>query len=331
MINTPLFTREGQSLYLSRTASFVKGGVLFPPTANLPVTITARSAGSLTSSPPIILESPTDSYNEVLALIGRSADADNADVKARLMVEPKTYAYGERALCNYPILANHVFGTRENPFYLDDQYSDSLLLKPQQLLSFRFLNGSTAGSSNYSIAAQSTKIQNKALGLDKALAAAMAAQFIKGRWLTPYWFTMESELMTGLHAVQVAAAGRQNVTFTNKDTSNLILTSLMMSVVTAGVAGDTNQYCTYELFHPDTEQAMQDQPVAMNCGAGTAEFPYRFPAPIIIKPRQTMTVKLNSLITDATIDVYMTFFGMAAFLDPENPATFGPTPTIRGM
>ena len=93
-----------------------------------------------------------DSACEIYSFMGRHTPTDNANTQRRLQVEITDQRYLRR-LMNRPVLANHVFGTGQYPFYM----YETIMLEAQQNLVFQFINPSAAGASHFQFAMEHRK------------------------------------------------------------------------------------------------------------------------------------------------------------------------------
>jgi len=304
--------RDGGGLALSELTTFVKSGILVPPSANQPVITPARSGSANGVSPSIIVEAPTNAYAKINSLIGAHGAADASAVQARLQVLISDISGIERTLMNRPALVNHVFGSNENPFFMDD-YSNYIMLEPLQDLQFQFFNASTGGTSNFSFMLEATKYQREALRNSKTAEDVMR-MLKKFRQVCPYWFSMNQNISsTNNPGVTLAASASSEISYTAREDTFLILTALMGTGLTAGVTGDTNEIFTVQIFDARTGQPLQNQEISFNCAAGNAQFPYILPTPLFVEPSQTLQCIVRNLITDASTDVFLTFHGIAMY------------------
>lgn len=306
------FVRDQQGrTWLNPDCDQVKGGVLVPQSQAF-VIPAAINAGAMGTAPIKILESQSGCYNEILSLTKQFAAGVNADVSARLLVEPRLFDRAQMSICNRPVLVNHVFGTQLNPFYLQSDANDladageSILLQDRQYCGFIFYNPSTAGEATLSIIAESTKITNRAtepvkISIDKKIGYKTK--------IVPYWFTMDQSIQQGVAGIRLAAAQTSQLFFQNKENFTLILTSVMASVITEGT-GSSERFM-FDLFDPNMDEQLTDQPVSWNCAAGTAGYPFRLRAPLIVDPRRNFRMRITSLNTVGNMDVFITFYGVA--------------------
>lgn len=318
----PLFvTDRNGNVYLSDLARYVKGTVITPASSQTPITIAAASSATIPRpAPPVIVEGPVDAMAEVYSLIGEHGTTDNPAVQAKLSCIILDTAY-RRQLMNRDILANHIFGTNLNPFFLPE----SLFLEMQQTLAFNFINNSTAGSSNYRLVLEARKSQAAALS-NKLVSDYIGEMRRRKRFLYPYWLTSDQ-------AISIPASGTKTVFFTCTQDIRLLLFSIIASGVSTGVAGDITEQFTVTLKDALTQRPLQNQPVPKNCIAGTAAFPYALPAPLYVEPNTKIEAFFTNLITDATLEIFFTFQGVASYLGAV-PVFSGrsetPAPSHRG-
>jgi hypothetical protein len=324
MIDSATFVKDEQgSVFLNETQSAFKGGCLIPTTNPTSCLLAATSQ-------PVALESETDSWSEIIGLIG-SFTAGTATQQKTFLTIPKEYRFGERQLCNRPVIAQHVFGSQQKPFMLDTDikgtngFGETILLAPTQYLTFQFINPADATVA-LSILAQRTKIQNKAR-LSKGVDFQIKNAYERQKQVTPYWFSMDSSFKIDLNipGVNLAASAVGDVFFTNKENLTLILTSCMASFMTTGVAGETVEGFAFEVFDPVTGGALQSSPVTFNCGVGSGLLPYRLPFPIFVGNRDSVRVRFTNLITDQATQIMFTFFGVAIWNPPGVYQNYGAT------
>jgi len=67
----------------------------------------------------------------------------------------------------------------------------------------------------------------------------------------------------------------------------------------------------FDLFDPNMDEQLTDQPVCGDCAAGNSEFPFRLRAPIVVDPRRNFRMRVTSLNTAQNLDLFITFFGVA--------------------
>ncbi len=312
MISVPIFTKDkAGALYLNDAAIDVGGGVLAPQQIQNPLTVPAASSASQPGGATTVLESPTDSYQEILSLIANLDVTQN--VNKRLLVEMVDYAHSQRALTNRPVPALHVFGTQKNPFFLDDEYTQSIFLNPQQILKFIFTNPLIGTDAVISFLAESTKIKNRAVESNRELMKQVKNLAFRTRQLLPFWFAPETNLDGSkiIPGVTLPANASRNLTFYNRrnDLTLILNTILAHPGNFSDATGDLRGIAGYEIFTPYDDQPLQNQPVAMDCGAGNPAFPYRMSTPLIIGPNESFTVTLSSYV-NVSVDWFFTFHGL---------------------
>lgn len=299
----PAFVRDKPgNIYLNDAIRYVKGGILVPRQALVPlVTPAAPAAGIPSNSPVAIWESPEDSVLELYSLMGEHGAADVADVQNRLTVQITDNGW-RRRLMNRAIIANHVFGNNLRPFRL----LETILLRQQQTLQFDFQNNSTAGASNFRFAGETVKFQASEL-MNPEVTDYIARMSQRKLYLTPWWQTTDQ-------AVTIPASGTVNAFFTFTRDVYTVLFYSMMQVLTTGVAGDLQERVTLSMFDAKTERPLQNQPFTLNTGTGTAQFPFHFPTGWCIEPNTKIRVQMTSLVTDQPIEVFWTLAGVATFV-----------------
>lgn len=319
MIPTFITNSKGEVM-LNDVARHVKGCILVPASSQQPIVVAAASgAGAPGVSPPVIFEGPTDAVAEIYSLIGAHASSDLTAVRNLFTVEI-TETMFRRRLMNRAIPVPHVFGTNLNPFFLPE----SLLLENQGTLQFTFTNNSTAGSANFYSSLEARKFQQVSL-LRKDISEYIYEQRSRKQQLAPYWLTSDQ-------AITLPAGGKATAFFTATKDITLALFSAMAYATTTGVAGDTTEQFTVSFFDAESERPLQNQPVAKNCVAGTAQYPYVLPSALILRPNTKMRAEFTNLITDQPTNVYFTFGGVALYEaqipQANHPAL--PSPAQRG-
>ncbi len=304
-IATWIRDRNG-SLYLNQALRYVKGNIAVPQDEPIVTPAATLVAGTLNPglSPVQIIDSPEDSLSELYLWTGSHDTGTPADVQNRLEVQITDTTW-RRRLMNRPILANHVFGTRLRPFRM----LKTLFLEAQAVLQLQFSNRSTVGISNFRISAGGTKFQASAM-LTKRVTEHIKITRHQSLYLQPYWLTSNE-------AVTIPAGGSVDAFFDNTRDIYNALFQIMAQAITTGAAGDTQEIFSFEIFDAATERPLQNQPVTMNTGTGTAEFPYDLPTPICMDPRTQLRVRFTNLITDQPTEVFFTFHGVAGYVGPE--------------
>jgi hypothetical protein len=303
-----------KEILLSRLAGQLEGHIFVPRSAQNPITVPAAAGAVSGLSSMVVANCPEDGWL-LLSDLACTLGGTSADAQARTMIEIFDNTTYQRSLSNRPVLVNHVFGNVTNPFFMEE-YGAPLLLHPQQDLVWRFTNPSTAGTCIPTVRFNALKVKLPALS-DARLAKLMAEEKQKSQQITPYWLVMDSNIpsQTQVPGVQLAAgASNVEVYFTNKNDVTLVLGACMFSAVkAAGGTGDAQELFSFEAFDARTQKPLQSQPVPSNCGAGTAAFPYLLQTPIFVAPNQYLKMRLNNLMTDRTLDVFFTWFGVAVY------------------
>jgi hypothetical protein len=208
---------------------------------------------------------------------------------------------------NRSILANHVFGTPLNPFFMNE----SVLLEGQQVLRLQFFNRSTVAPSNFRFLMEARKFQAASMLKDQ-VTQEIARMRKRKAFLSPYWLTSRER-------IELPAGGTQTVFFENSRDNFLLLFYVMCQTITTGAAGDTQEVVSWELLDGKTQRPLQNQPVTLNTGAGDSEFPFVLPAPLFLEPDNVMQARFTNLITDQPTEVFFTFHGVSIFVSPQNP------------
>jgi len=259
---------------------------------------------------------PTDAHGEAFTLYGVNGAAVAADVIARQCVVIKEFTYGERRCMNRPVNITHVFGDRLNPLYLDDPYSEPFYLDPQQVLQFEFANPSASGAGSFSFALEARKIQLEALN-DRKTKDELAALRKRREKVFPFWVPLAtSPVVSGVTlqvpGITIPAGGVAEALFMpTDDLQEILITRIMATALTAGVAGDTQEVFTVDIYDGKTYRLLNNQPITLNCMGGPATFPYILPTPWILHPNSVVRARFKNLITDATTDAFVTLQGCA--------------------
>lgn len=301
-------TDPAGNIFINDLTRSVKSTILVPPAAQNPLTTLAGGALNPTLSTPVIIEGGEDSVTEIFSLIGAHQAGVPADVQNRLEVEIKDSSY-RRILMNRPILANHVFGTNLQPYFLNE----SIFLESQQVLNLQFYNRSVAGASVYRMAFEARKFQASALA-NKDVTRQIGEFRRRKTFLNPFWLTSQAP-------VQLPAGGTVPVYFEGTRDQFLILFNIMCQTITTGVAGDTQEVISLNIFDSRTDRPLNNQPVTLNSATGTAQFPFQLPTALMVEPRTSFRVDMTNLITDQPTEVFLTFHGVASFMADANPWT----------
>jgi hypothetical protein len=310
---TLLQDRSG-AISLNRVYQSLKDGILIPSSEGIVV----PAATSLTNpgqSPYTTLESPSDAWDELFALIGNFDPASDADAAARMLAMIKDTGTVERRLMNRPVLFNHVFGTVQNPAYIMDS-ATNIWMEPLQSLIFNFFNPSIAGPATLNYSALCTKFQQPSMNAPKV--KDYVGKALKHyRQITPYWFTCDSSVDNTNGQVAgftIPAGGTVDIFFTSSADVELILTcAYATSIPAAGAVGDTVERFQAQFWDARTDRPMQTQPFTLNTGFGSPAFPHYFSIPIIVPPDYKLRARFKSLITNVSQDVFVTLHGVANY------------------
>jgi hypothetical protein len=306
VIATWVRDRNG-SYYLNQAQRYVKGGIFVAQ--NDPVVTPAATlvAGTLNPgiSPVQIIDSPEDSLTEMFALAAEHAPGDPADVQQRLSVEITDVAW-RRRLMNGPIPVNHVFGDR----FMQHKMLETIFLEQQQTLQLQFSNRSLVAASNYRPALRGRKFQASAM-INRQVSAHINAGRPRKRFLQPYWLGPQQPIV-------IPANGQVDAFYLNTRDVFTTLFRRMAFAITAGGAppSDTQEMFSFQIFDAVTNRPLSNQPVTMNCGAGTAQFPFEMATPICMDPNTLLRIHFFNLITDAVTEVFFTFGGVASYVGP---------------
>ena len=300
------------AISFSRHRDQIKGCVLVPPDASVPVVVPVRSGTGNGQSAAIIIESPSDAWVEVFSLIGLNGASVNADVIARQCVSISTYINGQRRHMKFPINVTHVFGTNLNPCFLDDPYSEPLILPPQSIIRMVFTNPSTAGETDFSFSLGARKIMLKAIAEDPRLKSELDALYKRRQKIYPMWMPLGSQpgsTPLGVPGVTIPAAGYANVFFEadNIFTGEFVITRIMASALTEGTPATDMFELT--LFDAKTDRVLTNQPVIATCLGGTAAFPMNLPTPIIVGQNMNIRAQFKNLVANGTTDVFCSLQG----------------------
>ena len=315
MLECPLPTlRYGDrgSIYMNALRDKFRGCVLVPASSSVPVDTAARSGNGNGISASIVIESPQDSWMEVFSLIGLNTAGTAADITTRQCVNITDYISGQRRFTQRPVNVSHVFGTQKNPFFLDDPYSEPILMPPQSVLKFDFINPSTSGEMSFSFALEARRISESALA-EAAVKQGIDELTVRRKKVYPIWIPLTTNVGTGpfglgVPGVTIPAGGQIDAQFSSFDNApaKLMITRILGSAISAGVSGDTTELFTMDLYDGRTYRKLNNQPIAFNCGAGPATFPFNLKTPIIIASNQVVKARFYNLVTDETTDVFIT-------------------------
>jgi hypothetical protein len=315
------------AVYLNDLKRYVKGSILVPGQSVTPLVIgPAVGPGVPTAAPSVVIESPTDAISEVYALVGEQDAGVNPDVAARMTCQITDVAF-RRRLMNRDIPVTHVFGgggvngSGGIPGYLPFFLRETMLLEAQQTQLIDFINNSTAGSTSFRFAYETRKFQAVSLSRSQVSDYINQERFRK-TLLNPYWLTTDQP-------VTLNPMAGQDIFFTNtKATYFVAFGAIATFVLNAGVpGGDIVEGFTVDWFDAKTERPLQNQSVARSCCMGSAGLPFQFPTALVFEPNTRMRMRLNSLVTGVTQDVFVTLIGVNSYtLDNpfENQVSFAP-------
>jgi len=304
-------TDQQQNVYVNDMLRYIKGGLLVPPAAYNPLTVAAApGAGLTTQSSPVIIEGGEDGVTEIFSLVGAFDAATLAAVQDRFTVRIRDTAY-RRTLMNRPILASQVFGSNLQPFFL----TESILLEGQQTMELAFFNNSVAGNAVYRMAFESRKFQASALA-NRVTTDEIGLLRQRKTFLNPYWLTND---LQSPYPLVIPAGGQLNVTFKNTRDYFLILQYIMCQARSTGAAGDLQEMFSFVIRDPRTGRPLMNQPVTLNTGTGTSNFPFVLPTALMVDPITAIDVTFFNLVTDQPTEVWFTFFGTGIFVADTNP------------
>jgi hypothetical protein len=298
MLKRFLVDKSG-AIFLNDVKRFGKGTILVPGEAN---SIAVAVANSFSS--PILIEGPQEAVSEFFSLQGSHMIGDPANVAARLEVQITDVAY-RRRLMNRHVLANHVFGNAQRPFRL----METTILDAQQTLMFEFKNNAVSGTSNFKIALEAWKLQRYGSGLPAARAF-LADNKKRMSYLYPYWLTTEAAV-----TIPITNGGTVDVYFRNPSDQWLLLGKLMGQSIPQAVGSDpeTAELFAFDLWDPKSERKLNNQPVTLNTGTGTAQFPFLLDPPLLVEPLSNIHMRLYNLLSAYTQEVFLTFAGVGCY------------------
>jgi hypothetical protein len=313
MLKTFIRDRKG-NIYLNDSIRYQRTVFLTPALNQYPiVTPAAPAAGARSISPPVIIEGPADSVNKVYRLLARHGDADAADVTNRLTCDITDTIY-RRKLSNRDVLVDHVFGQRLIPPTVavtqlaPFKMCESLFLEPQQTLQLALFNNSTAGSSSLKLQFEAKQTQSPAWNRDD-VREEIARDRARKPLLYPFWITPDAG------PINLTAGQSRDVFMTVTRDIRLVLFARMAStVVGGGAAGDLVNFFSVQLFDGQTERPLQNQPVVSTCWGGNANNPRWLPTGWVLEPNSLVRIRVTSLLTAGTQDVFLTFAGTASFV-----------------
>ncbi len=316
MITPPPAVQKGKfaALYGNEAYRWMEGGVLIPSTGQMATTVPAASGTSISRSSPVLFIGSTEGFSEIAALVG-IITGSTASAAARALIEVVDMNHGERRLSNRPFLAQHFFGTALNPNYIEE-WSSPLVLRAQGALQLLFGNPDTTGTITISEAFQRVLYKTAIIQKQRReLMEQIHADLEKRQAAAPYWFVPDSSISANdqVAGLTIPAGGVRDCIFTNRTGMTLVLQMLLGTALADDDEGEFQEKVAFELFMPKTEMAMQNNPVTLNCGAGTSGFPHIFATPIIVENRESIRMKVTSLLATESVDFFPTFHGVALY------------------
>lgn len=313
MLKTFIRTRDG-AIYLNDSIRYQRTVFLTPAANQYPiVTPAAPGAGARSISPPVIIEGPADSVNKVYRML---ADHDTVatvdDVAKRLSCEITDTIY-RRKLMNRDILVDHVFGQKLVPpdvavaQLAPFKMCESLFLEPQQTLEYVIINNSTLSASTLRIQNEAKQTQSPAWNRED-VREELARDRARKPYLYPFWMTTDTP-------ITLAAGQSRDVFMTvTRDIRFVAFAQMARAIVTGVPAGDTAEQFTVEVLDGQTQRPMQNQPICRTCFGGNANNPYWLPTGWMLEPNSKIQLRVTSLLTAGSIDVFLTWAGTACFV-----------------
>ena len=243
----------------------------------------------------------------------------DATGKNRLTCMIQDMAY-QRYLMNNPVPVVHLFGDNQKPSML----CENLFLQINQAMRFQFYNWSTTAPASIGFAMEARKWQLEAVNNYPEVAARIKGLLARKTFISPYWLTFDINT-PGQALVTIPANGSANGMMTNTGSNTLFLFFAYGHAIINGdgSAGDLGEIFSFAINDGETNRPYQNQEVTLNTGLGTAQNPYWMPHPIILKPRNLLRIKTTNLITNNTVDAFITLGGVAvlnsdtALVDPD--------------
>jgi hypothetical protein len=226
--------------------------------------------------------------------------AVNTEVSAKMSVKIEDTAF-RRVYMNRPVPVRHVYGNSRKPFFLDE----TILLEKNQTLIHTFFNPVTSAPGSFCLQNQVTKYQAEAFQR-KGVKEMIRGKLARKTWCNPYWLTLDND-------TSIAANSSTTQFMTCTRDIFLVLFKAMGHAFTTGVAGNTQEIFSFDLFDAKTGRQLNNQPITLNTGLGDAQNPYWFPHPIILEPYTQLKIVFRNLITDAETIPFVTFSGVAVY------------------
>lgn len=303
MIPTFVQDRKGNT-YLNPSNAFVKGLMFTPQTGQNSFSLAdPATLAAPTRSAPIILEGPENAFSEIYSIIGQvaSPSAERAMNCGMTIYDTSN----RRNLMNRPVPFPHILGNNVNPFFMPE----SLFLRGQQTLQVTLFNQFAAGGGSQTgqFAFEGTTYQRGCWGDAKVVEYLKDSERRK-LFLSPYWLTLDDGF------IALTASATRDIFLTINASLCFLVTSIMASGSTAGVAGNTVDKFTLEFFDPKTERPLQNQPILRTSAGGDSFYPYVLPTPWLLDADSKLHVRAVNLVTDASTNVYLTLSGVACFM-----------------
>lgn len=296
------------SIFIDGERQAVKGCVFVPPSADMPLTIPARAGATFGLSPATILESPTDSYSELLSLICLDAADVTQPEFSYLYTSISDFTDGERRLSKRPIPVRHVFGNRYNPFMLlDPKGSEPLMLRPQQVLQFNgFYNADTTQVTNFRFGAVGRRFSITRLRPDTLPKLEAIIQRRKNCY--PYWIALRQNLSTTpLPGVSMAAGETADIFFEEEE-DEILVTRILAHGYDATATSETYN-AVMDLWDARSEKKLNNQPIILSNAAFDATNPFQLASPIVMSSNMVVRARITNNSANA-VDYFISLFGV---------------------
>jgi hypothetical protein len=305
----PVFARDTKNIYLREGLKYVKGRILTVAQNQSPiVTPAAVGVNAPSYSPPFILEGQEDAYTQIFSIAGLTEPTDLFAVTSQLCTKITDVARS-RILMNNFVLSAHVGGTNLHPFKL----CESLMLEPQQTLTGINQNNSVAGASHVHPALESRIFQRPSWVM-KDVKERLQELRERANIFYPYWLTQD-DLGGSQSLITIPTGASIDIFFTVNKNIRYVIFAILANASTTGLAGDTIEMFTVDIYDPVTNRKLNNQPIARSCCSGISIYPHWLPTGWMIEPNSKIRITFNNLVTDAPTNVYWTFFGTACQSD----------------
>lgn len=311
MITIPRPTFSGGpngSIFLDEERQAIKGSVFVPPSNDMPMSIPARVGTSFGISPATMIESPTDSYSEILNLFCLDgADVANTSL-SYLYTSISGFSDGERRFSKRPVPVRHVFGNRYNPYMLLDPIaSEPLIMRPQQVLAFNgFYNADTNAVTNFRFCAVGRRFSIPRLRPQTL--PALEALFTRRKNVYPYWNVMASNLnATPLPGITVAAGVAADFFFEEEE--NEILITRILAHGYDGTAAAETFNATLDLYDARSQKKLNNQPILLSNLGYDATQPFTLAVPILLSSDMYVRGRITNQGSN-TADFFISLFGV---------------------